>query len=304
MKHFYVKVIGGLGNRMRAIDSAVALSQYFNAKLTIIWEKHLTELNCSYSDLFEPSTYFEVIETVSSNFLKRFNSLAYPKNSNGKQRKYKSLTRISQRLHKSTFKVSIYDNQLAQISVKIHAEHEDIDMPEYDQLFIKEFENQYLKKIAQSKKVYIVACYRFFYNHNKYNSLNPLPTILGKQDKAVKHLNNIIGVHIRRTDHKVAKKHSTLDNFKRIIEEEINKDRNARFYLATDSKDVEQFMKRNFGTKIHTMEKKFSRKSTDGVIDALVEMLNLSQTKKIYGSHFSSYSQIAAEIGNIERITV
>ena len=45
--------VGGLANRMRAIDSAIALAQDTNHELQIIWFKD-QGLNCSFCDLFQP----------------------------------------------------------------------------------------------------------------------------------------------------------------------------------------------------------------------------------------------------------
>jgi len=41
-----------------------------------------------------------------------------------------------------------------------------------------------------------------------------------------------------------------------------------------------------------------SRNSVRGMQDALVELYVLSRTNKIFGSHQSSYSETAAQIGN------
>ena len=42
-----------------------------------------------------------------------------------------------------------------------------------------------------------------------------------------------------------------------------------------------------------------TRDSLDGMKMAVAELFALSRTSKIIGSYYSSYSQIAAELGNI-----
>ena len=42
---------GGLGNRMRAVDSAIALAEKLDKKLNVIWLLN-SECNCKFQDLF------------------------------------------------------------------------------------------------------------------------------------------------------------------------------------------------------------------------------------------------------------
>jgi hypothetical protein len=57
----YLKPVGGLCNRMRAIDSGVSLAGQFNKRLVVSWERDY-HLNYKYSDLFKPSEHFDTIE--------------------------------------------------------------------------------------------------------------------------------------------------------------------------------------------------------------------------------------------------
>ena len=76
----------------------------------------------------------------------------------------------------------------------------------------------------------------------------------------------------------------------------------ALFYLASDDAETIAHFRNRFGDAIRTYDKTFGRTSVQGMQDAVVEMWLLSRTKKIYGSFFSSYSGMAAKIGNIEMI--
>jgi hypothetical protein len=119
---------------------------------------------------------------------------------------------------------------------------------------------------------------------------------------------DIVGVHIRRTDHvkHLSKKPdgtsliSTNDKFFKKINLEISKGV-SKFFLATD--DVET--KTIFETKYPGMfisycqefDKSKLRQTT--VQDALSDLYLLSQTNKIIGSKCSSFSKYASEMGNI-----
>jgi len=72
-----------------------------------------------------------------------------------------------------------------------------------------------------------------------------------------------------------------------------------RFYVASDSREEKMKLIRIFRDRIITDWKPVSRSTPEGVQDALIELYTLSRTQKILGSHHSSYSETAAEIGKI-----
>ena len=80
----------------------------------------------------------------------------------------------------------------------------------------------------------------------------------------------------------------------------IQSDKDTCFYLASDSPEEKSKMKATFGERILTSVTDLSRNSVQGIQDALVELYALSKTKMILGSVKSSYSETAAQIGQIE----
>ena len=116
---------------------------------------------------------------------------------------------------------------------------------------------------------------------------------------------NIIGIHIRRTDNQMSIDCSPTNLFIEKIEEEIKKDQNVLFYLSTDDKSVEDNIKAQFGKRIIVWEKAtLDRNDPRGIHDAVMDLYHLSCCKKIYGSYYSSFSDIAALWGNVEKITL
>lgn len=83
------------------------------------------------------------------------------------------------------------------------------------------------------------------------------------------------------------------------MNDEIRKDNQCRFYLATDSEDEKIHLKSIFGTRIITSPRTADRNSVSGMQDALAELYILSKTQKILGSMQSSYSETAAQISGI-----
>ena len=120
-----------------------------------------------------------------------------------------------------------------------------------------------------------------------------------------------IGVHIRRTDHQQAIEESPLELFFEAIDQELDipsygegpgmgqAGGEATIYLATDDEATKTAMRRRYGQRVIMSETKATRESTDGIQDALVEMYALSRTQHIYGSAGSTFSPIAACLGNI-----
>lgn len=113
----------------------------------------------------------------------------------------------------------------------------------------------------------------------------------------------VVGVHIRRTDHAEAIKHASVERYVELMEAELRKRPDVRFYLATDDQQVKNRLLGHFGAeRIITAKTALDRGSQEGMEGAVVDLFALSRTEKIFGSYYSSYSEIAAELGNIELI--
>ncbi len=111
----------------------------------------------------------------------------------------------------------------------------------------------------------------------------------------------MVGVHIRRTDNRWAIEKSPLSSFETKMDEELAADNTVRFYVATDDKMVKDALCERYHQHILTSQGDLQRwGNKEGIWQALAEMYALSRTKKIYGSYYSSFSEMAARLGNIE----
>lgn len=114
-----------------------------------------------------------------------------------------------------------------------------------------------------------------------------------------------IGIHIRRTDHKLAIQNSPLYLFTDQMEQILKEEPNTYFYLATDDADVESQLSAKFPLIEHKcFSDEKSRKTENGMKDAYIDMLCLSRCGKIYGSYQSTFSNMAAVIGRKECIVL
>ena len=109
--------------------------------------------------------------------------------------------------------------------------------------------------------------------------------------------NNPIGVHVRRTDNQESIDDSPLKLFFQHIDTCIAQHDDTTIYLATDDEATKTSMRQRYNHRIITSPTQADRESTAGIIEGLVEMYTLSRTNHIYGSAGSTFSEMAAAIG-------
>jgi len=113
---------------------------------------------------------------------------------------------------------------------------------------------------------------------------------------------NVNGIHIRRTDNWVSTKYSPTSLFINKIKEDLDKNPNQKFYLATDDKNEEKNIKEKFPNNIITHNKQsLDRTKKIGIIDSMIDLCHLSMCGKIYGSYYSSFSNVAARWHGINK---
>ena len=108
-----------------------------------------------------------------------------------------------------------------------------------------------------------------------------------------------IGLHIRRADHQQAIEESPLELFTTVVDRAIDEQADLRIYLATDDEHTKQVLSVRYGSRVIASPVAASRESSDGIREALVELLALSRTCHIYGSAGSTFSPIAACLGDV-----
>ncbi len=259
----------GLANRMRVIASGLWLGGILNKKIKLIWNPD-SDLNCPFENLFEPIADLEPID------------------------KKKKLFIVRSTAQKSMLKRFVITCVNALISNKFivfkDAEVKNICKGEIDIIALGK----------NCKILYFMTCEEFGVKTDEYKRFIPKPDIQHKINEQCKQFNlRTIGVHIRRTDNEIAIQQSPTELFIQRIKEDIEKDPDINYFLSTDDAQTEYQLKTLFGDKILTFDKEYSRDSMQGVKDALVDMYCLANTTKIYGSYWSSFSDVAARINGI-----
>ena len=267
-----IKVIptSGLANRLRVIAFSIRLARESNKQLIIYWHAD-KYLNSEFSDLFE----------MPGNITVNKLPLSY--------KVWLRSGKLSARLNR------IRNWYLRQFK--------------FDFIFLDRMANEVWKnrlnlqkEVDKARNVLICSCQEInHFNLSDYQQFIPVPNIQNKiNDQVIQFKPDIIGIHIRTTDNAESIKNSPFHLFVKKIEEELRMNEDATFFLATDNEGYQNQLIEKFGTdKILFYKKEFRRELNQGIKDAVVDLFCLAKTSKIYGSYFSSFSDVAGRIGQI-----
>ena len=261
----YVEPLGGLCNRMRTIASFYTAARETGRTLTVVWLRD-AGMNCPCARLFALPGDVTVVEGpfVSKPVMR--------------------LRSISRKLtHRASGRR--FDRTVENWEAKKALTPESV-------------------RALKGKSLYASSCYSLESEYEKYDYaiFKPAPDIQKLADGVTKRFPaNCVGVHIRRTDNVQSIEASRTADFVERMRREVEADPEVGFFLATDSPEEERQLKAKFPRRILTYEKRsLQRDSEQGIVDAYVDYLCLSRTRKIYGSFYSSFSRCAAALYGIE----
>ena len=278
-KFFVVEPVGGLCNRMNVIKFAYLFSKNYNYRLIVLWNNN-HDLRCDFNDIFLKSDY-DVI------------SLKWPEKRIKEHIEAREWLKIVYSLFFwGTYK--ILHRFLKKRECVINSRREGQSVTNY----IEESE----KKIL-SQKGYIV----YYSRHNNpnvernYSMLQFRPEYYSQVDKLFGETNErIVGVHIRKTDHKICIERHANGVFEKKMEKELEDFPDTKFYIATDDGDELSKLNCLFPDRIICNEScRRERTSKGGVQDAIIDLIALSKTEKVFGSNGSTFSYVAAFMSGI-----
>lgn len=261
--YFLLFPLGGLANRMRAIDSAVNICGQ-NDHLTVVWYQDWG-MNCAWNDLFEMQPFI-------------------------KDKPISRLWRFILKHHEDNCLLIVLLRLLRKLHILwFHDIKGEAQVP-----LIQEIKDgRYLWVVIDSWEAFYPST-SFRKNLFVLKNQAPLQKELFKIDS------NTIGVHIRRTDNSWSVNNSPLELFEEKMGNEVVSNPATRFYLCSDDETVkDHFRQGEWKERIVFPDGVLGRDSKEGIIQAAVEMFTLAHTKKIYGSYWSSFGEIAARIGGI-----
>lgn len=268
---FWVEPIAGLGNRMQVLASAYFLAKKYQKKLCILWNND-SDLAADFEDIFEALPNVRVIKVTTDGYhTKPFLRLK------------------SERLRKKLLSTCSYVAEINTWSSRI---------------CLQEICSVVDEGVRGAEDVYVKS-WKFFtpvYEDQEItlDFLRPSKKVLLRGRTLFERIgSDVVGVHIRRTDHEGAIADSPTEAFFREMERELERDGNCRFFVATDDQEVQREILSRFGEKVLLKENKsWGRTRTEGMLDACVDLWALSKCRKILGSKGSTFGQIAAKLGN------
>ena len=156
---------------------------------------------------------------------------------------------------------------------------------------------------ALKDPVYIFT-WEHFYPSSDYSSYVPTPSLQQRIDAMTATFGErCVGVHIRRTDNAVSMGKSTTEQFIALMQKELDAHPETKFFLATDDMKEEDLLRKTFPDKIISNQTRtLERDSVAGMHDALLDLYCLAATRKLIGSYWSSFTDIAADMGGIEKL--
>ena len=259
-----VKANGGLGNRMRVLASCIALSQRLRREVEILWVNN-EELNCSFVDLFQPIAGLTISE-----------------------KKYiPSWNRLGLKLRKRAF-VKEFSNY-------------DIQFSDAEIFKLRQMKSDLVKLIKDANTVYIDTCESFYGDESFLAFLLPKKSITKLVQNRFDTIGtNYVGVHIRRGDNEKSKEISTSAHFLSRLEELQHENFGTKFYLSTDDIGEASKLKNKFLHSLYHFQGGLTRNKPADIRLALVDLMMLAKSKKILGSYWSSFSEVASAYGGVE----
>jgi len=261
---------GGISNRIKILISCMRLSEKFGGETIIYWPETMT-CYAKFSDLFQGN----------------FDEL-------NKDRARKILRSKRVKYFDDDFKVFSKPKK------------------EYNvfsgwRLILRPFENDFEKDPEGIEFGFEKVPIKLREEFLRYlRKLKPTKEIQEKIDKFMKknNLNNFVGVHIRRGDFINSSENccghiSSDDVFIERMEEEVRQNPETKFFLCTDSGELEKILKKRFKKRIVSFEKSsFDKMDKEFVKEGLIDLLLLSKTKLILGTYRSTFTEMAWWFGD------
>lgn len=155
-----------------------------------------------------------------------------------------------------------------------------------------------IQNASSGTDVFIETCDAFM-NELDYSWIHPSAEVFRRVNETRRCLEGeYIGVHIRRTDNLLSRIYSPLYLFDAVIDRELHCHEDGRIFLATDDDETKNYLVARHGSSIVTRMGLAPRHADEGVLDGFVDLLLLSESTKLFGSRGSSFSVVAAQIGN------
>lgn len=272
----FLHVQHGLCNRIRALLSGLLLSKISKRKFVLIWEKDY-HCDCYFNDLFDRSGF----DVYSSTDILNDNNNIFIYNYMENEDNPAKTKKINYNLPTDIYIKTAY--------VLVHPE-----------LKWKE-ENKIFKKLIIKKDIYR----KIVEFKKKFN------------------IKNCLGIHIRSQlpseqneyDHPQNWKKdshekilhwrslSSLDRFMALLDKLMKRKSLVIFFVATDEEKNIKILQEKYKERIYFVNRTVFDRSKEQIQYALIDLILLSNCHEIFGSYWSSFSEVAHRLSGKEKIS-
>lgn len=260
---------GGLCNRLRVVLSALAVSRHGH-DVTVEWGS-TRECRAAFSELFQSLTAPEK-DTAENAAYGTFRI---------RDRRWWNAPQTRRNLHiPALLRRVVYDLQL----VNYRCTHAD----------------DFLSRARACNNIYVSTGYDIYpYSPALARLLRPVEALQKQIDALTATFDeHTVGVHIRRTDNAQSRSHSTDEAFIAAMQQAVIEDNATHFFVATDEPRLLDVLKEKYpGRIMHQQLSDVRRDTTDGMRQAVIDLFCLARTHHLLGSYWSSFTDMAAEIG-------
>ncbi len=275
-----IEPVAGLANRMRALDSALAMGREAGAEVRLRWAVD-PDLGCAFEELFDPIPGLAWVENFRP--LKIAHEYDPMRNALRRSKVAVGLVKIARALRKTVKNAGSSRRYLGLHDVEALLPH-----PEK------------ILDLCKRYDVEIRTFSRFWRGERDFVGFRPAAEVQKIIDRYARA--GAIGVHIRRGDNVISIANSPLEAFVARMESLLSSDPAVRFYVATDSDEVMDELAKRFGSRISAHPKRsLDRHDPLAIKDALVDLYCLASCDRIIGSYWSSFTDVASEIRGIPK---
>jgi hypothetical protein len=277
-----IEPIAGLANRMRTLDSALAMGRELGAEVRLRWPVD-PDLGCAFEELFEPIPGLAEVRNFCP-----------PSISNVYDPKRDFLRRIPAA-------VAVVK---AARSIRRMASNAD---PRHRYLGLEDVEGmlgnpERILELCRRYDVDIRTYHRFWRGTEDFAGFAPAEPVRKAVSEYAPFCRGAVGVHIRRGDNVIAIANSPIDSFISRMRAMIDDDPSVRFFVATDSPEALEDLRAQFGERITSHPKaSLDRGDPRAIKDALIDIYCLASCRLILGSYWSSFTDVASEIGRVPK---
>ncbi len=270
--------MGGLANRMCAIDSSIALCRRFGRPLRIVWIRDSRQIAARFTDLFEP-VHRPGVSLHEAGLLDRLRHAPPGWRRNAKIPLLWQLVRFG-----------VAERRLS-ITRGLALQREDAVPTQFARC---------------DRTVFLYSWWQMVPTEDCYSFFSPLPSLLTEIDALASSFtgSRCFGVHIRRGDHAHAIRHSPVETFEARMDAILASGEADSFFLATDDSAVLNRLSRRYGRRLLFRGGSSDRSTLAGMRGAVVDLWTLSRCTRLLASAGSTFAPTAAALGAIPCETV